>query len=198
MFAAGIAVIFAAYRFRIMGGVLAFWLAYILTRPLGASMGDSLTQPNDEGDLALGTIPVSVVFLLVIVALVFPDESGKKRNSEYLMQGLSENRIVARNSLRGPLINKVLIPPVASRVKGQTAGEATLRGSFCYVTPNTSPRGYTERTCRSGCLSRPTRAARSDRLDWHFPEICDCSRAADARGFRAEPRRHRELAPRLP
>lgn len=33
-----------------------------LTRPLGASMGDLLTQPNDEGGLALGTIPVSVVF----------------------------------------------------------------------------------------------------------------------------------------
>src|ERR1700682_2721775 len=62
VFAAGIAIIYAAYRFGLVGEVLAFWLAYILTRPLGASMGDMLTAPKDEGGLGLGTIPISVVF----------------------------------------------------------------------------------------------------------------------------------------
>ena len=71
IFAAGIAIVYALYRMKVMNGVLAFWLAYILTRPLGASLGDLLTQAPADGGLGLGTIPVSVVFLLVIVILVF-------------------------------------------------------------------------------------------------------------------------------
>lgn len=70
IFAAGIALIYAAYRLKSFNEVLAFWLAYILTRPLGASIGDLLTQPRTEGGLNLGTIPVSAVFLLLIVVLV--------------------------------------------------------------------------------------------------------------------------------
>ncbi len=70
IFAAAIAVIYFTYRLGRANEVLAFWLAYILTRPLGASIGDMLTQPKDAGGLGLGTIPISVVFLLVIVGLV--------------------------------------------------------------------------------------------------------------------------------
>jgi uncharacterized membrane-anchored protein len=70
MFAAAIAVVIIAYRFFGMNGVLAFWIAYVLTRPLGASMGDLLTQPRDAGGLGLGTISTSLVFLVVIVGLV--------------------------------------------------------------------------------------------------------------------------------
>jgi uncharacterized membrane-anchored protein len=70
VFAAGIAIIYAGYRLRLIGGVLAFWLAYILTRPLGASMGDLLTQAKTDGGLGLGTVPVSALFLIIIVALV--------------------------------------------------------------------------------------------------------------------------------
>lgn len=50
--------------------VLMFWLAYILTRPLGASLGDLLSQSRDYGGLGLGTISTSVAFLAVIAALV--------------------------------------------------------------------------------------------------------------------------------
>jgi uncharacterized membrane-anchored protein len=71
MFAAAIALIYIAYRVRVMNEVLAFWLAYILTRPLGASIGDLLTQEKDAGGLGLGTIPISVVCLLGIVVGVF-------------------------------------------------------------------------------------------------------------------------------
>jgi uncharacterized membrane-anchored protein len=70
IFAAGIAIIYTLYRMRLIGEVLAFWLAYILTRPLGASMGDLLTQAPADGGLGLGTIPVSAVFLVIIVLLV--------------------------------------------------------------------------------------------------------------------------------
>ena len=67
MFAAAIAVIYLADRVKIVNEVLAFWLAYILTRPLGASVGDLLTQEKSAGGLGLGTIPISVVCLLGIV-----------------------------------------------------------------------------------------------------------------------------------
>jgi uncharacterized membrane-anchored protein len=50
--------------------VLTFWLAYILTRPLGASLGDLLSQSQTYGGLGLGTVRTSIVFLAVITALV--------------------------------------------------------------------------------------------------------------------------------
>jgi uncharacterized membrane-anchored protein len=50
--------------------VLCFWLAYILTRPLGASLGDLLSQSRAYGGLGLGTVNTSIVFLTVIIALV--------------------------------------------------------------------------------------------------------------------------------
>ncbi|WP_199232066.1 MULTISPECIES: hypothetical protein [unclassified Azospirillum] len=50
--------------------ILTFWIAYVLTRPLGASLGDFLSQAQQYGGLGLGTIMTSAVFLVVIVALV--------------------------------------------------------------------------------------------------------------------------------
>ncbi len=50
--------------------VLAFWIAYILTRPLGASIGDYLSQSPDDGGLGLGTVGTSALFLLTILVLV--------------------------------------------------------------------------------------------------------------------------------
>ena len=70
VFAGGIAIVYALYRIRAINGVLAFWVAYILTRPLGASAGDLLTQPASEGGLAVGRVATSVVILLLVVVLV--------------------------------------------------------------------------------------------------------------------------------
>jgi hypothetical protein len=50
--------------------VLAFWVAYILTRPLGASMGDLLSQDRSVGGLGLGTTVTSIIFLLAILVVV--------------------------------------------------------------------------------------------------------------------------------
>lgn len=69
LFVAIIAVIAILWRFTSMNGVLAFWLAYIMTRPLGASTGDFLSQKGNQG-LNLGTSVTSYAFLAVIVALV--------------------------------------------------------------------------------------------------------------------------------
>ena len=68
-FGALIAAIAAAYYLG-ANAVLTFWLAYILTRPLGASLGDLLSQARAYGGLGLGTVYTSFAFLTVIVALV--------------------------------------------------------------------------------------------------------------------------------
>jgi uncharacterized membrane-anchored protein len=70
LFAAVIAAVAVAhYRFR-LNAVLAFWIAYILTRPLGASLGDLLSQARADGGLGLGTTVTSVIFLLAILLVV--------------------------------------------------------------------------------------------------------------------------------
>ena len=64
------AVAVAHYAFK-LNAVLAFWLAYILTRPLGASIGDWMSQNNPKyGGLGLGTTGTSYIFLGCILALV--------------------------------------------------------------------------------------------------------------------------------
>jgi uncharacterized membrane-anchored protein len=63
------AIAFAHYVLR-LDGILAFWLAYIFTRPLGASLGDYLSQPSEYGGLGLGTIYTSLMFLAVIALTV--------------------------------------------------------------------------------------------------------------------------------
>jgi len=50
--------------------VLTFWIAYVLTRPLGASLGDGFAQPRTDGGLGLGTTWTSVLFLAAILAVV--------------------------------------------------------------------------------------------------------------------------------
>jgi uncharacterized membrane-anchored protein len=69
VFGALIAVIAGAYYLG-ANAVLTFWLAYILTRPLGASLGDLLSQAREYGGLGFGTVYTSLCFLIVIVALV--------------------------------------------------------------------------------------------------------------------------------
>jgi uncharacterized membrane-anchored protein len=71
LFAAGIALIaLAHYRFG-LGPITAFWAAYILTRPLGASIGDEMSQHDPAfGGLGLGTTATSYVFLGLILLMV--------------------------------------------------------------------------------------------------------------------------------
>jgi uncharacterized membrane-anchored protein len=61
---------FAHYALHV-NGILTFWLAYILTRPLGASIGDEMSQNSHKyGGLGLGTTDTSYIFLGAILALV--------------------------------------------------------------------------------------------------------------------------------
>ncbi|MGW7543710.1 COG4705 family protein [Streptomyces sp. NPDC054770] len=70
LFAATIAAVAIAHFALGLDAVWSFWIAYILTRPLGASIGDYLSQPTRDGGLGLGTVVTSAAFLAVILGLV--------------------------------------------------------------------------------------------------------------------------------
>lgn len=61
---------FLAWKLFKLDSVLAFWFAYIFTRPLGASLGDYLSQPKQYGGLGLGATVTSVIFLVAILAVI--------------------------------------------------------------------------------------------------------------------------------
>ncbi|MHB1354270.1 MAG: COG4705 family protein, partial [Thiobacillus sp.] len=71
LFGGLIAAVTVGYYALRANAVLAFWLAYILTRPLGAACGDYLSQPAANGGLGLGTVQTSLLFLAAISGLVF-------------------------------------------------------------------------------------------------------------------------------
>ncbi|WP_055554625.1 hypothetical protein [Streptomyces sp. NBRC 110028] len=70
LFALAIAAVAVAHLALGLNAVGSFWIAYVLTRPLGASVGDYLSQPSGSGGLGLGTVVTSVLFLAVILGLV--------------------------------------------------------------------------------------------------------------------------------
>lgn len=78
-------VVFGRYAFK-LNGVLAFWLAYILTRPLGASIGDLLSQRVHDGGLGIGTTATSAVFLITILALVLYLTVTRKDRIDYALE----------------------------------------------------------------------------------------------------------------
>ncbi|MHB8261793.1 MAG: COG4705 family protein [Bacteroidia bacterium] len=70
LFAGAIGLVLLAFKYAQLNSILSFWIAYILTRPLGASMGDLLSQATENGGLGWGTTITSIVFLLTILTLV--------------------------------------------------------------------------------------------------------------------------------
>jgi uncharacterized membrane-anchored protein len=78
MFGAGLALLAAAYYWTNMSRVLLFWAAFILTRPLGATVGDLLDKPVNDGGLALSRPIASAVLAVFIVAciVVLPQRAG--------------------------------------------------------------------------------------------------------------------------
>lgn len=78
VFALALAVVAAAYFYTAASRTLLFWAAFILTRPLGATVGDLLDKPVADGGLALGRFSASAVLIAFIVAciLFFPQKAG--------------------------------------------------------------------------------------------------------------------------
>ncbi|HUB94520.1 MAG TPA: hypothetical protein VL993_01295 [Stellaceae bacterium] len=79
VFGAAIALIAAAYLWTRLSHTLLFWAAFILTRPLGASLGDLLTKPHAEGGFDLGRITSSLVLAVFIVIAILTTDSGAER-----------------------------------------------------------------------------------------------------------------------
>jgi uncharacterized membrane-anchored protein len=79
VFAAGLAVIVAAYFLTNVSRVLLFWAAFILTRPLGATVGDFLDKPVSDGGLALSRPIASAVIAVFILGCLFilPQRAGQ-------------------------------------------------------------------------------------------------------------------------
>jgi uncharacterized membrane-anchored protein len=79
VFAAGLAVLVAAYLWTNISRVTLFWAAFILTRPLGATVGDFLDKPVDHGGLALSRPIASAVIAAFIVGciLLLPQRAGR-------------------------------------------------------------------------------------------------------------------------
>jgi uncharacterized membrane-anchored protein len=79
VFAAGLAILVALYFWTNISRVLLFWTAFILTRPLGATVGDFLDKPVSDGGLALSRPLASAVIGALIIAciLILPQRAGE-------------------------------------------------------------------------------------------------------------------------
>lgn len=87
---AGVILIFCAgWTTKTLNPVFAFWGVYVLTRPLGASVGDLLSQTKKDGGIGVGTTVTSAIFLVVIAILVFY-LTKSKRDAIPLDKALSE------------------------------------------------------------------------------------------------------------
>ncbi len=70
LFAALLAGTAIAYRLRLLPPTILFWAAYVLTRPLGATLGDTLTKPHAQGGLAFGRFDASFAIAATMVLLI--------------------------------------------------------------------------------------------------------------------------------
>ena len=75
MISAVLVVIALLHFFTKASGIVLFWLAFVLTRPFGATFGDFLTKPVAHGGLDLGTIGSSLLFLVILVLTVMKESS---------------------------------------------------------------------------------------------------------------------------
>ncbi|MGH6796855.1 MAG: COG4705 family protein [Roseiarcus sp.] len=78
VFFAGLAVVAAAYYYTSISRTLLFWTAFILTRPLGATLGDLLDKPLNHGGMAISRFAASAVIagLMVALILLLPQRAG--------------------------------------------------------------------------------------------------------------------------
>jgi uncharacterized membrane-anchored protein len=77
------AVILGLHYFTRLSGVLLFWIAFVLTRPLGATVGDFLSKPVSKHGLALGTYGTSAAFVLVLaLGIAFTHRHDRRRGRQ--------------------------------------------------------------------------------------------------------------------
>jgi uncharacterized membrane-anchored protein len=136
-----IACSFLAWKFIKLDAVLAFWVAYIFTRPLGASLGDYLSQPKEYGGLGFGTTVTSVIFLIPILAIIIFLAVTKCDINP-------KNKIVAENQTNGSKKN-VLAQTIAVLCIFLVAGV----GGYVWLSRNITPESNSSQTTLNGQLT---------------------------------------------
>jgi len=133
LFGALIGVVYFLHLKLGLNAILAFWIAYILTRPLGASVGDFLSQPRPDGGLGLGTTVTSAIFLLTILAVVVYLTVTKVD----LIEG-ETRAIPSRTSVTGALVlvvaNKMAATPALVEAVRERAASGPV--GFFMLVPN--------------------------------------------------------------
>jgi uncharacterized membrane-anchored protein len=79
-----LAIIVLAYYFTKISRIILFWIAFVLTRPFGATFGDLLTKPLEKGGLNLGTLGSSAVLFVILLLLVI-NEVRKQRAARAIL-----------------------------------------------------------------------------------------------------------------
>ena len=131
LFGGCIALITIAWRYLHLNAILAFWMAYILTRPLGASLGDYLSQPRHDGRLGLGTTATSALFLVAILLVVaYMSVTGRELRRDHPLDAPAQRlALAARRSSQpgrasGPAGDDRRRREAGSRTRRVTAGAA--------------------------------------------------------------------------
>jgi uncharacterized membrane-anchored protein len=134
IFAAMIAVVVVAHvRFK-LNAILAFWMAYVLTRPLGASIGDLMSQARVDGGLGLGTTVTSAIFLATILSLVV--YLAITRRDVIALEGVAGRRTPAQTGEASVLLvtNKTTATPALIEAVRKRAAAGPAR--FFTLVPN--------------------------------------------------------------
>lgn len=136
IFAGAIVVVMVLHFGLKMNAILSFWLAYILTRPLGASIGDYLASPTEEGGLGLGTNLTSIIFLTTILALVVFLAVSKR---DVIRTGP-----VAAPPGTGPAVLVVLnkVAPTVALIEAVRRRAAASPAAFNVLVPNPDNLGF--------------------------------------------------------
>ena len=161
LFGALIALVYVLHLKAGLNAILAFWIAYILTRPLGASIGDYLSQPRADGGLGLGTTVTSAIFLLTILAVVIylsVTRVDSNRGSDRIEHKRQPGSVaIARRAPRILVVaNKIAATPALVEAVRQRAARAQRSSSCSCRTPPTWRSTATAPTCaRATVSSRP-------------------------------------------
>ncbi|MEW2117749.1 hypothetical protein AB0945_21660 [Streptomyces sp. NPDC005474] len=94
-----LAVLLALMKVPSVPNVLLFWLAFVLTRPLGATAGDFLTKPVAKGGLDLGTAGSSAVLLAILVGLMAYAQVQERRTGASAPETIEEAEAVSRRAV---------------------------------------------------------------------------------------------------
>ncbi|MCR9065509.1 MAG: hypothetical protein NXI00_16175 [Cytophagales bacterium] len=76
-----IALIALVYYFTLFSRIALFWMAFVLTRPFGATFGDLLTKTHEKGGLDLGTIGSSIVLIIILISFLLLEYKKRNKNS---------------------------------------------------------------------------------------------------------------------